>query len=145
MTEKTIDYYLRATWLALSKTYNEEAAKQGSTMSVGFVLLSVDKEGTPSTALGPKMGIEPTSLTRILKSMEEKGLIVRKKNPHDGRGVLVYLTAYGKEKRDVAREGVILFDKAIKANISKTKLNTFMEVIIKINELIVEKKIYNQE
>jgi DNA-binding MarR family transcriptional regulator len=31
--------------------------------------------------------------------MEEKGLIIRKKNPDDGRGVLIYLTELGKEKR----------------------------------------------
>jgi DNA-binding MarR family transcriptional regulator len=34
------------------------------------------------------MGMEATSLTRTLKSMEEKGLIV-KENPDDGRGVLI--------------------------------------------------------
>jgi DNA-binding MarR family transcriptional regulator len=43
--------------------------------------------------------MEATSLTRTLKSMEEKGLIIRKKNPDDGRGVLIYLTELGKKKR----------------------------------------------
>ena len=82
--------------------YNEEAAKYGATMATGFVLLSIDKEkGTPSTTLGPKMGMEATSLTRTLKSMEEKGLIYRKPNPEDGRGVLIFLTEFGKEKREL--------------------------------------------
>jgi DNA-binding MarR family transcriptional regulator len=59
-------------------------------MATGFALLSMDKNiGTPSTSLGPQMGMEATSLTRTLKSMEEKGLIIRKKNPDDGRGVLI--------------------------------------------------------
>jgi DNA-binding MarR family transcriptional regulator len=44
------------------------------------------------------MGMEAT-VNRTLKSMEEKGLIIRKKNPDDGRGVLIYLTELGKEKR----------------------------------------------
>jgi DNA-binding MarR family transcriptional regulator len=43
------------------------------------------------------MGMEATSLTRTLKSMEEKGLI-RKKNPDDGRGVLIYLTELAKKR-----------------------------------------------
>ena len=99
MKDKTIDYILRATWQAVSRMYNEEASKYGGTMATGFVLLSIDKDkGTPSTALGPKMGMEATSLTRTLKTMEEKGLILRKKNPEDGRGVLIYLTDFGKEK-----------------------------------------------
>jgi len=81
--------------------YNEEAAKYDATMATGFALLSIDKEGgTPSTTLGPKMGMEATSLTRTLKTMEERGLIIKKKNPNDGRGVLIYLTDFGKEKEN---------------------------------------------
>ena len=69
-------------------------------MAVGFTLLSIDpKTGTPSTALGPKMGMEATSLSRILKRMQEQGLIERKPNPKDGRGVLIHLTDFGLEKR----------------------------------------------
>ena len=85
MKELTLDYLLRSTWMAVAKMYNEEAKKKGSSMASGFALLSIDPEnGTPSTSLGPKMGMEATSLSRTLKSMEEKGLIVRKKNPADG-------------------------------------------------------------
>ncbi|MDP5044667.1 MAG: MarR family transcriptional regulator, partial [Leeuwenhoekiella sp.] len=74
----TIDHALRATWQAITKMYNEQAAQLDSTMATGFALLSIDpEEGTPSTALGPKMGMEATSLSRTLKSMEERGLIVR--------------------------------------------------------------------
>ena len=80
MKDQTIDYLFRSTWLAINKMYNEEAAKFNSTISVGFTLLSIDTEkGTPSTALGPKMGIESTSLTRTLKNMEDQGLITKKK------------------------------------------------------------------
>ena len=101
MQDKTIDYILRYTWQAVARMYNEEAAKYSATMAIGFALLSIDREnGTPSTTLGPRMGMEATSLTRTLKSMEEKGLIIRKKNPADGRGVLIYLTEIRKEKRE---------------------------------------------
>ena len=98
MKDKTIDYILRATWQAVARMYNEEAAKYNATMATGFALLSIDREnGSPSTTLGPKMGMEATSLTRTLKSMEERGLITRKKNPTDGRGVIIQLTKEGKE------------------------------------------------
>jgi hypothetical protein len=66
-------------------------------MATGFAL-SMDKN------IGPlhhwdQNGNGGYSLTRTLKSMEEKGLIIRKKNPDDGRGVLIYLTELGKEKK----------------------------------------------
>ena len=56
MKEKTIDYVLRATWMAVQKMYNEEAGTKGSTMATGFALISIDPEkGTPSTAFGKEM------------------------------------------------------------------------------------------
>ena len=143
MKDKTIDYVLRATWQAVARMYNEEASNYGATMATGFTLLSIDKDkGTPSTTLGPKMGMEATSLTRTLKTMEEKGLIIRKKNPFDGRGVLIYLTEFGKEKRELSKETVLKFNEAVKQNVSAEKLEHFMEVSEIINKLICEKKIF---
>lgn len=143
MKDKTIDYILRATWQSVARMYNEEAAKYAATMATGFTLLSIDKdEGTPSTTLAPRMGMEATSLTRTLKSMEEKGLIFRKKNPVDGRGVLIYLTKLGKEKRELSKETVLKFNETIKSHISEKKLQHFTEVAEIINELITEKKIF---
>lgn len=143
MKDKTIDYVLRATWQAIARMYNEEASNYGATMATGFALLSMDKEkGTPSTTLAPRMGMEATSLTRTLKSMEEKGLIIRKKNPYDGRGVLIYLTEFGKEKRELSKKTVLKFNETVKKNISAEKLEHFMEVSEIINELITEKKIF---
>lgn len=146
MKDKTIDYILRTTWLAVTKMYNEEAAKFDSTMATGFTLLSIDPEnGTPSTSLGPKMGMEATSLSRTLKSMEARGLIERKPNPEDGRGVLICLTDFGKEKRTYSRDRVLTFNETIKKNISEEKINNFYEVAELINNLISNKKIYNQD
>ena len=111
MKDKTIDYILRATWQAVSRMYNEEASKFDGSMAIGFALLSIDKEeGTPSTYVSNRMGMEATSLTRTLKTLEEKGLILRKKNPEDGRGVLIYLNELGKEKRELYNSlGQLLF------------------------------------
>ncbi|HEX8575273.1 MAG TPA: MarR family transcriptional regulator [Flavobacterium sp.] len=146
MKDKTIDYILRATWQAVSRMYNEEAAKYGATMATGFALLSMDKEkGTPSTSLGPKMGMEATSLTRTLKSMEDKGLIIRKKNPEDGRGVLIYLTEFGKEKRELSKNTVLRFNEKVKELITDEKFRHFVEVSEIINELIQNKSIYTIE
>jgi DNA-binding MarR family transcriptional regulator len=146
MKEKTIDYILRATWQAVSRMYNDEAQNFGASMATGFALLSMDKDkGTPSTSLGPKMGMEATSLTRTLKSMEDKGLIIRKKNPEDGRGVLIYLTDFGREKRELSRNTVLKFNETVKKYVSEEKLKHFTEVTDIINELILEKSIFNNK
>lgn len=144
--EKTIDYILRSTWINISKMYNEEASKKGSTMTTGFTLISIDpEEGTPSTALGPKMGMEATSLSRTLKSMEKKGLIERRPNPADGRSVLIHLTPYGKEMREYSKTVVLGFDNAVKKHVSPDDLKTFRDVAETINELITSKSIYGSK
>ncbi|AEE20799.1 DNA-binding MarR family transcriptional regulator [Dokdonia sp. Hel_I_63] len=146
MNDKTIDYCLRATWQAVMKMYNEQAAEFDVTMAVGFALLSIDPDqGTPSTALGPRMGMEATSLSRTLKTMEEKGLIERKPNPADGRGVLIHLTPFGKEKRDFSKTKVKTFNGAVRNTISEEKINNFYEVIDTINDLIQNRKVFNQK
>ncbi|WP_132703068.1 MarR family winged helix-turn-helix transcriptional regulator [Winogradskyella wandonensis] len=146
MKDKTIDYVLRTTWLAVNKMYNEEAAQFDTTMATGFALLSIDpEEGTPSTSLGPKMGMEATSLSRTLKTMEEKGLITRKPNPEDGRGVLIHLTDFGREKRAYSRDRVLTFNEAIRDNVSREELSGFYKVAEIINHMISNKKIYNQK
>ena len=136
MRTKTIDQFLRATWQAVSKMYNEEASKYGASMATGLALLSIDtEEGVPSTSLGPRMGMESTSLSRTLKTMENQGLIRREPNPEDGRSVLIKLTKEGLEKRSLSKEVVIQFNQSIAEAVSEEDLESFYKVI----ELILSK------
>ena len=74
----TIDFQLRWGWSKLARLYSSMAEHNGISLSVGYALLSIEKEGTPSTKLGPRMGMESTSLSRTLKSMEGQGFIERR-------------------------------------------------------------------
>ncbi|MFV0237904.1 MAG: MarR family winged helix-turn-helix transcriptional regulator [Flavobacteriales bacterium] len=142
----TIDHVLRSTWLAVFKMYNEQASQYDSTMVTGFTLLSIDPEsGTPSTSLGPRMGIEPTSLSRTIKNLEERELIVRKPNPEDGRSVLICLTKYGKKMREVSKGTVLTFNNKIVDVVDKEKMKHFFEVMTTIHNLIDNNQIFNQK
>ncbi|MBL7473113.1 MarR family winged helix-turn-helix transcriptional regulator [Robertkochia sediminum] len=146
MKDKTIDYVLRSTWQLVTRMYNEEAHKFESTMAMGFTLLSIDPEnGSPSTTLGPRMGMEATSLSRLLKNLEGRGLIYRTPNPDDGRGVIIRLTPEGKEKRDISREVVLRFNDTIRNHVSESDLKGFYNVAETIQGLISERKIYQDQ
>jgi len=140
--QQTIDFHLRWLWQKINRIYNQEAAKFGGTMSVGYALLNIDKDGTPSTKLGPKMGMESRSLKRTLKSMEENGLIYKTQDEVDGRLVILHLTEDGKKYRDTSREVVLRLNEHIYQNIENEKLETFFEVSNKINELLDNPSIY---
>lgn len=132
------DFAVRHSWHRISRMYNQKAAEHEMTMSIGFILMNVDKAGTPSTALGPKMGMEPTSLSRTLKTMEDRGLIYRKEVDHDKRKVLIFLTNDGIEKRKMVKNFVLGFNDRILEKIPKSKMKTFFEVIEKVDLMIEE-------
>jgi len=111
-------------------------------MSIGYLLLNVDAQGTPSTQLGPKMGMEPTSLSRILKNLEEQGLISKHADKQDRRVTLIKLTAAGKKMRAVSRNSVIQFNKAIAEQLSKKELNDFHRIMNKINNTLQKGEIF---
>ncbi len=140
--EETIDHPIRWAWHRIARRYNAEAAKHGGTMSIGYVLLSIDPEGTPSTKLGPKMGMEPRSLVRTLQAMEDEGLVRRVADKGDKRIVRIHLTAKGKQKRDVSKETVIRFNTAVRENISPAQLATFHSVMGKINQLLEQDELF---
>lgn len=141
--EETIDHNIKTAWHAISRMYNQQAVKQDMTTSIGFVLLNISsKEGTPATKIAPLMGLESRSLTRVLKNMEEKGLIFRQPDLNDGRSVRIFMTEEGKRKKEVARETVLSFNNQIRDAIPQSKLNVFFDVIEDINKIIDQNKIY---
>ena len=140
------EYKLRSAWYSIKKMYQEEAKKYGVTHAIGFALLSIHpKNGTPSTSIGPIMGMEANSLSRILKMMEEKKLILKKTNPNDGRGVLIFLTKDGLSKRELTKKKIIKFNKLVNTNITKKNMDIFFKTAETIKKLASEKNILNNE
>lgn len=141
MTDKQdflYDFLIRHSWHRLSRMYNQKASEHDMTMSIGFILMNIDKEGTPSTSLGPKMGMEPTSLSRTLKTMEDRGLIRRQEDKIDKRKVLIFLTDEGVEKRREVRNFVLGFNEKIFKKIGAAKMKAFAEVVLKVDQLMEE-------
>ncbi|MFT7613717.1 MAG: DNA-binding MarR family transcriptional regulator [Parvicellaceae bacterium] len=142
--EETIDFQVRWAWYKIMKMYNMEAGKYELSMSIGQLLLNIDKDGTPSTKLGPKMGMEPRSLTRTLKSLEDRGYIYKQSDKEDKRMVRIFLTDEGKKKRKMSRQTVLQFNNFMNENISKAKMKHFFEVLTKMSELIDNKDVFKE-
>lgn len=137
--EESIDFLIRKNWMALARMYNERSAAFESTMAVGFVLLNIDvKGGTPSTALGPKMGMESTSLSRLLRNLEEQGLIKRVAHPTDRRSVLVTLTESGILKRDKSKAIVFELHRRVQEVMEPSELAAFYSAMLKISSVVEE-------
>lgn len=132
------DFLIRHAWHRISRMYNQKASEHNMTMSIGFILMIVDKDGTPSTQLGPRMGMEPTSLSRTLKTMEDRNLIRRQEDKIDKRKVFIFLTAEGLDYRRLVRETILEFNEKIHNKVSQDKLDVFYEVLNHMDQLVEE-------
>jgi DNA-binding MarR family transcriptional regulator len=139
--EETVCFTIKTAWHAIHRMYNGIAASYGSNMSVGFVLLNIDLEnGTPSTKIAPLIGLESRSITRMLKNLEEEGIIERRPDTADKRSVRIFLTELGKDKRETAKQAVINFNERLRMNISAEQLGVFFEVIQHVNSITNNEK-----
>ena len=128
--EQIIVHKVRSAWFEMSRMFNQVATAHDITLSVGFTLIAIyEKEGTPVTKIAPRMGMEPNSLSRILKSMEKDGLVERVPDTHDKRKVLVKLTEKGQEKRKVSIKSVFRLNNAMLDDLDPIKVKHFYEVI----------------
>ncbi len=142
--KNTVDHHIKSTWHNMFKMYNQVAAKYGTTQATGLVLLSIDREGTPSTSIAPSLGMEATSMSRIMKTLEDNKLIYRKKDRKDKRMVRIFLTEEGVEKRRIAKKVVTGFQELIHEEIPQSKLSMFFEVMESINGVIDRYKEQNE-
>lgn len=133
---ENVDLILKSTWLAVSKMYSEMAQDYDATAVQALTLLKIDpKNGTRSTNLGPKMAIEPTSLTRIIKLLEDNGYIYKEKTTQDKREVIIKLTDKGLNSRNLSKEVVLNFNKKVMEKITPEKMDTFKEVMADILQI----------
>jgi DNA-binding MarR family transcriptional regulator len=139
--EETIDYNIRKTWYNITKMYNRTATEYMASMALGMIILNIDiTEGTPSTQLGPSMGMEATSLSRSLNKLEDSGVIERRADPNDKRKAVIHLTPLGMDWREVAKGVVIEFNETIQSHFKQEEMDTFFAILQKINKIIDETK-----
>lgn len=136
-SNETYDFHIRWAWYKISRLYNSIAQEHGMNMSIGYALLKIDPEqGTPSTKLGPLMGMESRSLTRTLKTMQEDNLIIKRPDAKDRRVIRIMLTDRGVEQRDIAKKVVIDFNTIIDGKLNPNEKANFFSSIGKINEVL---------
>ncbi len=132
---ETVDSKLKTAWQIISRMYNAEATRYGGSIAIGHFLLNIDSsEGAYASDIAPKLGMESTSLSRIIKTLESEKLIVRKSDKEDKRKVKIILTPKGKENKELAKKIVRNFNSEIENKLGKTKIEDFLKTI---NEIIL--------
>lgn len=136
---ETVDSKLKSVWQIVSRMYNTEAALHGLTIAMGHFLLNIDShEGAFASDIAPQLGMESTSLSRLILSLEQKQLIQRIPEKADRRRIRIVLTAKGKSAKEQAKNVVRNFNQLVELKIGKKKLEEFYKTIDKIADLAEE-------
>lgn len=136
--EEALDFHLRSSWLGVSRMYNEIAERHGLTVSMAFILINIPKSGANPTKLGPKMGMQANSLSRTLKSLEDKNFIVRRREKGDKREVLIFLTEEGVKARKTANSIIADFNEILYARVSPEQRVVFFQTVALVHQSIKE-------
>ncbi len=137
-TNATIDYFIKSCWHGINRMYNLYATEYDITMTHAYVLLNIDKEGTPATKIAPALGLEIRSLTRTLKVLEEKKWIRKEIDSTDRRIVKIFLTETGIYNRGLAKKKVLAFNEMITHKIPSEKITIFLEVLQEIDLIVAQ-------
>ncbi|OQY02898.1 MAG: hypothetical protein B6I20_06195 [Bacteroidetes bacterium 4572_117] len=124
--KETVDFHIKSTWHSITRMYNLIAAQYGLSQTIGYVLINIEKEGTPATKIAPLMGMEPTSLSRLLKNMEVNGLIFRKGDNLDKRVVRIFLTEKGIAARKISKQTIFNFNDKLLSEVEDKDLQTLI-------------------
>ncbi len=126
--EDTVDFHLRSTLFTMRRMYNLMAQEIGITQGIGYALINISDEGIPATKIAPLMGMTSSSLSRMLKNLEDDGLVYRKPDREDKRVVRIFLSDNGKKLRSKIEEVVLDFNRKLFKELNLRDIQAFERV-----------------
>ena len=100
--------------IAINRAYKPLLDRLGLTYPQYLVLHALwEADGLTIGAIAERLSLEPSTITPLVKRLEQAGFVDRQRNPDDERQVHVRLTARGRDMRvESACLGEMLFRKA---------------------------------
>lgn len=95
--------------------------------------------GISPSQLEPILMIERPSVTSLLNGMANKGFIIRKDHPQDGRSKLIFLTDTGLKLAEETQHFTTVVEERVKAGMTADEFQTLKALLVKMVG-ILEKK-----
>jgi MarR family transcriptional regulator for hemolysin len=103
----------------VSRAFDDALAQAGGSVPVWLVLISLKSQQVRNQReLAEAVGIREATLTHHLNSMDEQGLITRRRDPANRRVHLVELTEAGEATFQRLRGAATAFDQRLRAGLS---------------------------
>ena len=105
------------------------------------VLSSVPAMGTTMSSLSFRIGVDNSTLTRLINVLENKGLVQKKSNPEDKRSTIVRLTKLGEENVKMIEFNIKRSSKDVVNTFSSLEKGTLIDIFNKLHWNISKHKI----
>ncbi|MBY8022926.1 MarR family transcriptional regulator [Vibrio fluvialis] len=94
-------------------------------------LLHLDEfgDGISQKDLAASVGMEGSTLVRLLDTLEQKGQIERQADSHDRRAKRIYLTDSGREQVSALRAELLQIETEMLADVSDEQIDVMLEVL----------------
>lgn len=128
--------------LSASKKYLNALSKMVIQLSIDryhYVLVLIDQndENLSQKALAEILHIDKSYMVTILDYLEEKGYVIREKNPYDRREQLIRLTNKANEDLPIIKNAIAELNKRSLNNIDESKKQIFNEVLSVIQDNLI--------
>src|SRR5262249_29071016 len=125
-----IGLQLARTAKSVSRAFDDALAQAGGSVPVWLVLISLKSQQLRNQReLAAAVGIREATLTHHLNSMDEQGLITRRRDPANRRVHLVEMTDAGEAAFYRLRDAATDFDQRLRAGLSDEDTNQLADLL----------------
>ncbi|KQT52097.1 MarR family transcriptional regulator [Methylobacterium sp. Leaf456] len=112
--DKQLCFAIYSAGIAFTAAYKPILEPHGLTYPQFLVLLALwEKDGVPLKDISDRLGLDPGSVTPLLKKLEGMGLLRRGRDPKNERQLFVELTDQGQALRPLVGEARCAFMRAL--------------------------------
>lgn len=132
---------LAVTSRAYKAAVDKVAAGYGLSQATGLPVLLIGRlgSGVRPGVLADAIGLEASSLVRLVDHLIEDGLLARRDDPQDRRAKILELTARGKETADLMEQALIPFRRELFNGFPPAEVETCLRVLGGLNTVLVKR------
>ncbi|TFW31117.1 MarR family winged helix-turn-helix transcriptional regulator [Massilia horti] len=135
---------LTATLALASRSYkaavDKVAADYGLSQATGLPVLIIGRlgNGVRPGVLADALGLEASSLVRVVDHLIEAGLLERREDPQDRRAKILELTGEGKKTAELMEQALIPFRRKLFEGFATADVEATLSVLSGLNALLAK-------
>ena len=106
---------------------------------VGILADLWSKDGISQKELGTSLVKTKSSINKMLTALESEGFIIKKDDPNDGRGKLIFLTEKGKEMQFIIEKKGKEMEEMLLSDCTKKEVKIAKKVLAKMYKKLYKK------